>query len=388
MTVVKTLLGVLFGLLIASGVGIGINYFRSSASLPTAVKPRLMEAPVVENVAALGRLEPQGEVIYLSAPAAIEGARVGRLLVKLGDKVERDQVVAILDNYDRLKSALKLSQRQVKVAQSRLAQVKAGSKVGKIEAQSAEIQSLEAELKGQMATQAAVIKRLQYELQNAETECSRYQRLYHDGAISASQRDNICLKEDTLREQLQEAQATRSRTVNTLDQQLAAAISTRTEIVEVRPTDVAVVKAEVEAAEAGVQQAKANLDLAFVRSPRSGQILKIYTFAGERVGEKGIVALGNTSQMNVVAEVYETDIHKVAIGQQATIQSQGFLQELTGKVVEIGLQIGKKDVLGTDPAADSDVRVVEVRIRLDPVSNQKVEALTNLQVNVIIHLSK
>jgi len=388
MTVVKTLLGVLFGLLIASGVGIGINYFRSSASLPTAVKPRLMEAPVVENVAALGRLEPQGEVIYLSAPAAIEGARVGRLLVKLGDKVERDQVVAILDNYDRLKSALKLSQRQVKVAQSRLAQIKAGSKVGKIEAQSAEIQSLEAELKGQMATQAAVIKRLQYELQNAETECSRYQRLYHDGAISASQRDNICLKEDTLREQLQEAQATRSRTVNTLDQQLAAAISTRTEIVEVRPTDVAVVKAEVEAAEAGVQQAKANLDLAFVRSPRSGQILKIYTFAGERVGEKGIVALGNTSQMNVVAEVYETDIHKVAIGQQATIQSQGFLQELTGKVVEIGLQIGKKDVLGTDPAADSDVRVVEVRIRLDPVSNQKVEALTNLQVNVIIHLSK
>ena len=333
MTVVKTLLGVLFGLLIASGVGIGINYFRSSASLPTAVKPRLMEAPVVENVAALGRLEPQGEVIYLSAPAAIEGARVGRLLVKLGDKVERDQVVAILDNYDRLKSALKLSQRQVKVAQSRLAQVKAGSKVGKIEAQSAEIQSLEAELKGQMATQAAVIKRLQYELQNAETECSRYQRLYHDGAISASQRDNICLKEDTLREQLQEAQATRSRTVNTLDQQLAAAISTRTEIVEVRPTDVAVVKAEVEAAEAGVKQAEANLDLAFVRSPRNGQILKIYTFAGERIGEKGIVALGNTSQMNVVAEVYETDIHKVAIGQRVTIQSQGFLQELTGEVI-------------------------------------------------------
>jgi HlyD family secretion protein len=388
MTVGKTLLGVLFGVLIASVVGIAVGHFRSSASLPTTVKPRLMETSVIENVAALGRLEPQGEVIYLSAPAAIEGARVGRLLVKLGDKVERDQVVAILDNYDRLKSALKLSQRQVKVAQSRLAQVKAGSKVGKIEAQSAEIQSLEAELKGQMATQAAVIKRLQYELQNAETECSRYQRLYHDGAISASQRDNICLKEDTLREQLQEAQATRSRTVNTLDQQLAAAISTRTEIVEVRPTDVAVVKAEVEAAEAGVQQAKANLDLAFVRSPRSGQILKIYTFAGERVGEKGIVALGNTSQMNVVAEVYETDIHKVAIGQQATIQSQGFLQELTGKVVEIGLQIGKKDVLGTDPAADSDVRVVEVRIRLDPVSNQKVEALTNLQVNVIIHLSK
>jgi HlyD family secretion protein len=269
-----------------------------------------------------------------------------------------------------------------------LAQVKAGAKTGKIQAQTAAIRSVQAELEGQIASQTAMIKRLQYELQNAKTECDRYQSLYKNGAVSASQRDNICLQADTLHSQWQEAQATRSRTVNTLDQQLAAAISTRTEIVEVRPTDVAVVKAEVEAAEAGVQQARANLDLAFVRSPRSGQILKIYTFAGERVGEKGIVALGNTSQMNVVAEVYETDIHKVAIGQQVTIQSQGFLQELTGKVVEIGLQIGKKDVLGTDPAADSDVRVVEVRIRLDPVSNQKVEALTNLQVNVIIHLSK
>ena len=173
-----------------------------------------------------------------------------------------------------------------------------------------------------------------------------------------------------------------------MDQQLAAAISTRTEIAEVRPTDVAVVQAEVEAAEAGVKQAQANFDLALVRSPQAGQILKIYTFAGERIGEKGIVALGNTSQMNVVAEVYETDIHKVAIGQQVTIQSQGLSSELSGKVTEIGLQIGKKDVLGTDPASDSDVRVVEVRISLDPVSSQKVKALTNLQVNVIIHLSK
>jgi HlyD family secretion protein len=388
MTVGKTLLGVLFGVLIASGVGIAVGHFRSSASLPTTVKPRLMETSVIENVAALGRLEPQGEVIYLSAPAAIEGARVEKLLVKLGETVERGQIIAILDNYQRLKSALTLAQKQVKVAQTHLAQVKAGAKTGKIQAQTAAIRSLQAELEGQIASQTATIKRLQYELQNAKTECDRYQSLYKNGAISASQRDNICLQEDTLREQLQEAQATRSRTVNTLDQQLAAAISTRTEIAEVRPTDVAVVQAEVEAAEAGIKQAEANLDLALVRSPRNGQILKIYTFAGERIGDKGIVALGNTSQMNVVAEVYETDIHKVAIGQQVRIQSQGFLQELTGEVIEIGLQIGKKDVLGTDPASDSDVRVVEVRISLDPVSSQKVKALTNLQVNVIIYLSK
>ena len=386
MTVVKTLLGVLLGILIASGVGIGINYFRFSAFLPTTVKPRPRAAPVEENVAALGRLEPQGEVIYLSAPAAIEGARVEKLLVKLGETVGRGQIIAILDNYERLKSALILVQKQVKVAQTHLAQVKAGAKTGKIQAQTAVIRSLQAELEGQIASQTATIKRLQYELHNAKTECDRYQSLYENGAIAASQRDSICLKEDTLRSQWQEAQATRSRTINTLNQQLTEARATRTEIVEVRPTDLAAAQAEIETAQAGVKQAEANLTMALVRSPQAGQILKIYTFAGERVGEKGIVALGNTQQMDVVAEVYETDIHKVVIGQKATIKSQGLSSELTGKVTEIGLQIGKKDVLGTDPAADSDVRVVEVKISLDADSSQKVRTLTNLQVNVIIHL--
>jgi HlyD family secretion protein len=55
-------------------------------------------------------------------------------------------------------------------------------------------------------------------------------------------------------------------------------------------------------------------------------------------------------------------------------------------VDHIGLQIGKKDVLDTDPAADTDARVVEVKIRLDPEASQVVAGLTYLQVNVKILL--
>ena len=47
-----------------------------------------------------------------------------------------------------------------------------------------------------------------------------------------------------------------------------------------------------------------------------------------------------------------------------------------GTVDRIGLKIGKKDVLDTDPAADTDARVVEVEIRLD--DPQQVAGLTNL----------
>jgi len=53
-------------------------------------------------------------------------------------------------------------------------------------------------------------------------------------------------------------------------------------------------------------------------------------------------------------------------------------------VVEVGLEINKQDVLNTDPAAQFDARVVEVKVRLDEPSSRKVKGLTNLSVQVAI----
>lgn len=371
---------------ISSGVTIAIIFsFVSPRTInqPSSTPPTV--TPIRDdNVAALGRLEPQGEVVNLSAPAFIEGARVEQLLVKLGDEVKKGQIIAILDSRDRLQAALEKAQSQVKVAQTRLEQVKIGAKEGTIQAQQATIERTEAELKGQMTAQQATIQRIKAELNHAKVECGRYQKLYQDGATSASERDNQCTKEAVFQEQLQEVEATRNRTIETLLKQLTEAKATLEEIAEVRPSDVAVAQAELAEATVGVQQAKANLNLAYVRSPNDGQILKIHTFPGEMVAEEGIVALGKTQNMYAIAEVYETEINQVQVGQSAIITSKGFSGQLQGTVEEIGLQIGKKDVLSTDPAADVDARVVEVKIRLDSVSSQKVKGLTNLQVNVVI----
>jgi HlyD family secretion protein len=92
--------------------------------------------------------------------------------------------------------------------------------------------------------------------------------------------------------------------------------------------------------------------------------------------------------MYVVAEVYESDVGKVHPGQHAHITSSSFSGELPGTVDEVGLQVGKKDVLNTDPVADIDSRVVEVKIRLDDSATQKVAGLTNAQVKVAITLNK
>jgi HlyD family secretion protein len=350
----------------------------------------LSPGKIVPNnaVSAEGRLEPQGEVIDLSAPNIAESTRIDKLLVKLGDRVKTGQVIAILDSRDRLQASLQKSQTRVKVAQARLEQVQAGAKEGSIKAQQATINGIEAELQGQTAAHTANIDRIKAELHNAGTECWRYQKLYKDGAISAQERDNTCLKKNTLQDRLEEAQATRNRTQKTLLKQLSEAKATLEEIKEVRPTDVAVAKAELEEAKADVRQAQANLNLAYVRSPQSGQILKVHTRPGETIAQKGIVATGKTDRMYAIAEVYETDISKIRVGQTAKITSFGFLGELSGQVDEVGLQIGKQDILSTDPTADADSRVVEVKVRLDPASSQKVKGLTNLQVNVVIHLDK
>jgi ABC exporter DevB family membrane fusion protein len=403
-------------------LGVGATVFYAANLLPTAAPPvPASQSAIAQDVSALGYLEPQGEVIKVSAPAFQEGTRVEQLLVKLGQQVRAGQVLAVLDSQNRLQAALEQANSQVEIARARLQQVKAGAKTGQIQAQDAGFQRTQAELSGQISSQKSAIaaleaqlagekqsqgatsERLKAEWLDARRDCQRYGQLYQDGGVSEQERDRACLKQETAQESLKEAQANlnqtvntlqeriseakanRQRTVATLEKQVAADRANRNAVAEVRPVDVQVAQRELQAAIASVQRARADLALAYVRAPQSGQILKIHSRPGELVGEKGIVELGKTDRMYVTAEVYETDISRVKIGQRATIDSDGITRSLQGTVEEIGLQIKTKDVLGTDPVADADARVVEVKIRLEPAESKQIAGLTNLQVNVVIH---
>ena len=119
-----------------------------------------------------------------------------------------------------------------------------------------------------------------------------------------------------------------------------------------------------------------------VKAPMAGQVLRVHAHAGERVGPEGILELGRTEAMMAVAEVYETDIGRVAVGQRAKVTSPALPVALNGTVQRIGLMVAKNDALGTDPVAKTDARVVEVDIRLD--AGQGTDTLTYLQVTVEI----
>jgi len=128
--------------------------------------------------------------------------------------------------------------------------------------------------------------------------------------------------------------------------------------------------------------AEASLELSVVRSPLRAQVLEILAYPGERVGPEGIMELGRTDRMYAVAEVYETDITKVKVGQLANVRMSAMDTELTGKVERIALKVGRLDAVGTDPIAKTDARVVEVFILLD--DSAAVSRFTNMQVKVEI----
>lgn len=368
------------GLILASGIAV---YTLRSNNTPQETVPQVRVDPLEIKVTALGRIEPLGEVIKVSPPPTQGGAKVSQLLVKEGDIVVADRIVAILDNYDRLSAAVELAEAEVRVARADLAIVQAGAKQGEINAQIATIRRLEAQLQTETRAQLATIDRLKAESANAEMELRRNQTLAREGAISASNLDRFNLTLATARERVTEAEANLNRIKNTLNQEIQQAKADLDRISEIREVDVQKARAQLTRSIVSVTKAKAELEQAYVKAPIDGQVIKIYARIGEKITEEdGLMELGKTQQMIVIAEVYETDINKVKIGQKATVESEGgsFEGKLQGTVNQIGLKIGKQDVLDTDPAADVDVRVVEVEILLNPESSRRVSGLTYAKV--------
>lgn len=342
--------------------------------------------PEIKTVTALGRIEPEGEVIKLSAPVSGEGSRVEKILIREGDMVKVGQAIAILDNSDRLQAELTEAKAEVRIIQSKIAQIQAGVKQGEITAQKAIIDRLTVESQGDIDTQKATLEKLQAELLNAESENKRYQELYTEGAISASQRDSKSLNVETAKKSLEAAQSQFKKLELSSQQRKKEASATLDQISEVRKVDVEAAIAELNRAEVLVKKATINLQKAYVKSPQNGQVFEIHTHPGELITNNGIADIGKTSQMYVIAEVYESDITKILQGKQVRIVGDIFSQELQGKVERIGLQVSKQNLTNTDPSSNIDNRIVKVHIRLNTASSQQAAKFTNMQVKVIISL--
>ncbi|NER82251.1 MAG: HlyD family efflux transporter periplasmic adaptor subunit [Leptolyngbya sp. SIO1D8] len=373
-----------FWLLIAALLFVGgVSFFmvRSVIQSRQAAITEETAAPPPQRVqvVALGRVEPAGRVVDV-VPS--ENGRLNRVLVKEGDPVEANQVLAYLDIYD-----VRLAERDYAASQLTEAQtlLNAETAYGEASIQEAQtrVEQIDQPQLAAIEAQQNTIDSLQAELEVEEIDLIRFEQLHVDGAIAKQELDRQQATVNQLREDILSAQARKQELEASRDSDMANA----TAQVQAEEANLALSQAQVtvNSAAQNLALAEARLAQTIIRAPSAGQILKLHAEPGEAVTTSNpILALGNTDQMYVVAEVYETDVTLIEPGQRAIITSRNgaFEDALTGVVEEVGLQIFKNDVLDDDPAANADARVVEVRVRVD--QSGVIGGLTNLQVDVAI----
>lgn len=380
--VLKILLILVLPIIVASST-LGahlMNLPQTSTTSPT--KEEHFEAEPVVGVTCLGRLEPQGEIIEVAVPAAAANERIGELFIKDGDSVKNGQVVALMESSKQIKAEYKEALERISIAIAQLKRVKAGAKTGELLAQKSQIERLKLELEGKDRECLEIVERSRAQVAFDQNEYNRFNALVSQGAVTVSQFESKRLALESSKCRLSEAIAEHERINKTLLAQIDEAKATFEKIAEVRPCDIAYAEAEVLAARAHAEKMRQQYELTLVRAPMEGQVIKVITKKGEAASNKTLFELGKTSSMVAVAEVYESDVHKIKIGDNATISGSALLSPVSGKVIEIGHKLIKQKVFSSQPGENFDDRVVEAKILIDKSYNQQVESLTNAQVQI------
>jgi HlyD family secretion protein len=337
----------LAGVLVLAAAG-GAAFFWTA---PGEAERAPQAAPVVAGpvgVGALGRVEPASRILRLAAAPSQDGARIERLMVVEGDRVEAGQVLAEFSDAALRDAALRQAEAQLAQARARLERTRAAGRPSEIAAQRARIEALRnAE-------------------DSARREADRAERLERAGAGAEAVAERARFLANRMRAERAEAEA---------------ALET---LLRPRPEDLALAEAELAAAAAAAARAGAEAALARLRAPIAGTVIRVLARSGERAGAEGVVEIADLSRMDVVADVYETDLPRLRLGAEAEVRVPGEAVRFAATVREIGWQVRRNTQATSDPVAAVDARTVEVRLTLAPEAAEALARRSNMQVQVAI----
>ena len=199
--------------------------------------------------------------------------------------------------------------------------------------------------------------------QFSEVERSRMKRLLDGGYIARAQYD----AEETNAEVWQARVRASEEALNLL---LAGA---KAETVASAWAQVQEAEAELRRAESQVRQAQAELGVAraalgstVVESTLDGKVTRKLVEPGEAVDvSMPLMILGDIQKVIVKAEVDETDVGKLALGQGAEVTADAYPGRVfPGTIYEMGQSVGKRKVRPEDPAKIQDMKVLETKIEV------------------------
>jgi HlyD family secretion protein len=143
-------------------------------------------------------------------------------------------------------------------------------------------------------------------------------------------------------------------------------------------------RADISAAEAEVLRASKQLHAAEIRSPLDGNLIRIYSWPGMKETDQGLALVGRTGDMQVWAQVFQSDVPRLRIGQIARVtpESGGFSGSLRASLASIIGVVSARDLFATNANNDVNARVVLVKLNLDPADRERVSRLSGLNVTV------
>lgn len=286
----------LFLLFGSVGCGLGGMARQGEAvkeATPVEVTP-VVQGDLVREAELAGQIRGRLEA---NVAAKVQG-RVEKVLVDLGARVHKGQVLALLDASD-VKAQLNQAEAAVEVAESALALVEAGPSP-------AQIKALEAQ-----------IAQAQANLESAEADWQRAQLLYEQGAISRQQWEQARTRHQTAKAALEAAQAS-------------------LEAAKPRPEQIRQAQAQLKQARAAAEAVRRQLANFTLTAPIDGVVTARAVDPGNLVGPG--VALFTIVQLDpAVVEVTagEKEVNFIKVGQKAEVLVPALGKTFAGRVTAV-----------------------------------------------------
>jgi HlyD family secretion protein len=321
------------------------------AQVSAAIQPEDRDAaPASFRVAAQGRVEPVSETLDLAI------GQVGPLAgvyVAEGEEIRKGQLLAEAVNGDQ-KARLAAVEAQAALRRAELVRLLNGARP---------------EERRQTAAQYA---RSEASLALAKAQLARQQPLAAKGVASLDMLDQMVAGVGVAQSNEKAAKAA-MELINAPP----------------RPEDVEIAKANLALAEANLVEQKVLLEKTQLRSPIDGVVLRRYMKTGETVSIQPlipIVQVGDMRQLRVRAQLDETDVGRVELGQRASVTASAYPnRRFGGTISRIGQTMGPKTVRSDQPTEKVDTNILDALIDLD---DPGVRLPNGLRVNVYVELPR
>lgn len=328
------------------------------------------------QVVALGRIEPTGGVIAISA---LPGERLTNFAkgVEAGAIVSAGAELARTATFDLRQTQLQAAELKLAMSQEQRSQDLSASKV-QLEQSLATLAQAEAKLREMVAQEG--------KLQNLSEAAAIAQEDYEKLAALRANDEELITDH-----QLRRRRNASDRAIKEYESAAAA----YPHALEAARKGVAAAKAGVTLAEQNIQvrekldptlaadlerqAAATTLDQAVLRAPaiegeaKEFTVLRTMLNPGELVAQLPVLEIADLTRMSCVAEVYEADAKEIEVGLPVRLRSPAFTGAyadgaggLPGRVTRIGSVVASPGLTNRNPLAPSDRSVVEVDVEIDP----------------------